>query len=504
MRFLGIDLGTSSIKAGVFTEAGVALAIVDRECLTLAEGTERIEFDPDAYWLATAEVIRDTLAAAGGAASEIAALCISSHGETLFSVDGAGRPVRDAILTLDARAVDEAESLARTPGRAVIYEITGQPDVLSIWPAAKIAWLREHDPQAFARTVRFLLPQGFIVQRLCGRPADSPSVLATSLLLDIWHSDWSPPMLATCGIGPDRLAEVLPAGAIAGSVQPAAALETGLAPGTPVVTGALDQVCAAVGAGNIEPGILSESTGSVLALLVTAPEGDAWRAAIRPVGLPVYPHALPGRYCLLPWHQTGGLALKWFRDRFGSDAGDQGFDELIRSAAQVPPGAGGLIALPHFEGSQFPESVPAARAVFFGVSLAHGRSHFTRAILESIAYLLARDIATLAAAGIPVERMIALGGGAKSDLWTQIKADVCELPVDTLASPQAALLGAAMLAATGVGCFSSLPEAVRAMRRPGPRFLPDAGAQPVYRRNRATFVELHHRLLDLSSQDVPQ
>jgi xylulokinase len=494
---LGIDLGTSSIKAGIFTGAGAEVAVVDRECLTIPEDATRIEIDPDVYWLATAEVIRDTLAAAGVAAGEIVALSISSHGETLFLVDEAGHPVRDAILTLDARAVEEAEALASDPGRAAIYELTGQPDVLPIWPAAKIAWIRENEPDAFTRTARFLLPQGYIVQQLCGRPADSPSVLATSLLFDIWRGDWSQPLLATCGAGPERLAEVLPAGAIAGRVLPAAARATGLAPGTPVVTGALDQVCAAVAAGNVEPGILSESTGSVLATLVTAPAGDGWRAAIRSAGLPIYPHALPGRYCLLPWHQTGGLALKWFRDRFGSGMGGDGFQELTAAAAQVPPGSDGLIALPHFEGSQFPESVPAARAVFFAVSLTHGLGHFTRAIMESIAYLLARDIVALAGAGVPVERIIALGGGAKSALWTQIKADACGLPVETLACPQAALLGAAMLAATGVGYYDSLPEAARAMSLPGPRFLPDAAAQAAHRRNLAMFVELHRRLLDL-------
>ena len=335
--------------------------------------------------------------------------------------------------------------------------------------------MRKHDPRVFERTHRFLLPQGYVVQRLTGRAADAPSVLATTLLFDIWRGDWSPPLLSASGITPQRLAEILPSGAIAGPVLPDAAVETGLTTGTLVVIGALDQVCAAVAAGNIRPGILTESTGSVLALVVTAPEGESWKAPVVAAGVPVYPHALPGHYCLLPWHQTGGLALKWFRDRFALDAPDGSFEALTREAADVPPGCDGLVALPHLEGAQFPESVPGAGAVFFGAGLSHGRAHFVRAILESIAYMLARDTVALSAAGVPVEGIVALGGGAGSELWLQIKADVCGLPVETLASRTGSAARRSRCSPASVPAASAIwPRAVRAMVRPGRRYVPDA------------------------------
>ena len=153
--------------------------------------------------------------------------------------------------------------------------------------------------------------------------------------------------------------------------------------------------------------------------------------------------------------------------------------------------------LPHLEGAQFPESVPGARGVFFGVALHHGRGHFVRAILEAVACLIARDVAALRAAAIPVQSIVSLGGGARSDVWLQIKADVCGLPVATLESEEAALLGAAMLAGVGAGCFADLPAAVRAMSRPGRQFLPNAEHRTTYDRTLATYTALHARLMDL-------
>ena len=301
MYLLGIDLGTSSIKAALFGIDGTSLARVNREYLRIPEGEAHIELDGEAYWQATATAIRDVVAASGVSAREIRALSISSHGETLFLVDEAGRPVRPAIFTIDARATEEAAAFAASPGRAAIYALTGQPDVLPIWPAAKIAWLCKHEPDVVARTRRFLLPQGYVISRFCGRPADDPSVLTTSMLFDIWQRAWSPTLVAASGIEIDRLAEVLAPGSVAGTVSPAAAAETGLDAGTLVVIGALDQVCAAIAAGNIRPGVLTESTGSVLALLATAPQRSgvaSFHPGLRPAGVsarrvrPVLPAAV--------------------------------------------------------------------------------------------------------------------------------------------------------------------------------------------------------------------
>ncbi|MHB0875787.1 MAG: xylulokinase [Anaerolineae bacterium] len=477
---LALDLGISSIKAAVFRPDGRLVALRDVEHLRLPEGEALAEFDPEVYWQGIVAAVRGVLGPDRAAA--VAAMSISSHGETLFCLGADGRPTRPAILTLDGRAAAEASEIATRFGESV-FAVTGQPEVLAIWPAAKIAWLRRHEPEVFAATARYLLPQGYALWRLTGRYADDPAVMTTSLMVDITRLEYWDEMLAFLGIDRPQLPELLPPGTVVGEMGRQAAEETGLLPGTPVVMGALDQLCGALGAGIVRPGHVSECTGTVLALVATttAPVLTPGSTA------PCYPHAVPGLYCLLPWHMTGGLALKWFRDRF---APGESYAALVAEAASVPAGAEGLLALPHLEGTQFPRANQAARGVFFGAGLRHGRGHFVRAILEATAFTLRQDLEALGAMGVTTDEIASFGGGARSMLWLQIKADVCGLPVRTQESEQTALLGAATLAAAGVGLHRNVPAAAAAMVRQSYRYLPDALVTAAYDRQYARYRRL--------------
>ncbi len=493
---LALDLGISSLKAGIFDLSGHCSALVNQEILTIPEGQSLIEFDGQDYWLAAIAAIREVIRQVEGGAQSVAALSLSSHGETLFCLDADGGMTRPAILTLDDRAKEEAASLVQEFGTAKVYQITGQPDVLPIWPAVKIAWIKKHEPEIYQRTTHFLLPQGYLLYRLCGQFVDDPSVSTTTLLLDMRQRAWSPDLLRWLDISPDKLARVTASGSLLGKISAEASALTGLPADTSIVAGALDQVCSAIAAGNLQPGILCESTGSVLAITATARE-PVWN------GLPIYPHALPDLFCLLPWHSTGGLVLKWFRDRFTtSDIFPEGsmpdFSNLVEEAARIPPGADGMVMLPHLEGAQFPESVPGARGVFYGFGLQHGRAHFVRAILEAIAFMIRRDIEALQQEGLVIQEVISLGGGAKSELWLQIKADVCETPFITLETEQSALLGAAVLAATGAGFYTELADAVSMMSSQGKRFDPRPEQHIAYQPAFDLYLELHRRLLDLT------
>jgi xylulokinase len=262
---------------------------------------------------------------------------------------------------MDNRSQPEADELAAMVGQQRVLEISGQPEICAIWPLTKFRWLYKNEPDCCRRTAKFLLPEDYILYRLSGQMVAEQSCWSSSLALDIRRKNWAEEMLDFGGIASRQLPEPCPPGTLIGTVGEACAIQTGLSRCTRVVTGALDQVCAAMAAGNITPGIVTESTGSVLALLATASE-PVFDAASR---IPCHIHALADTYCLLPWNPTGGLVLKWFKDNLASSGGTfaQGssiYELLSQEAEVVPPGSQGLLMLPHLEGALFPEYNPAA------------------------------------------------------------------------------------------------------------------------------------------------
>jgi len=259
----------------------------------------------------------------------------------------------------------------------------------------------------------------------------------------------------------------------------------------------MDQVLGALGSGNIAPGVITENTGGALAVVATlnGPLFDPLRR------VPCHYHARPNTYCLLPWSQTAGMALKWFRDAFFAGeaeearlAGLDPYDRMTREAAEAPAGSDGLLALPHLEGAACPEFNPGARGVFFGATLRHTRAHFVRALLESVAYMLKRDVDLVEELGVPVREVRSAGGGARSNLWLRIKADVLQLPVATVACEETACLGAAILGAVATGTYTNLEQATARMARLRGRIEPDPANAEVYRRGYARYVELYERL----------
>jgi xylulokinase len=259
----------------------------------------------------------------------------------------------------------------------------------------------------------------------------------------------------------------------------------------------MDQLLGAVGAGNIAAGVITEMTGGALAVVATTdrPRFDPLRR------VPCHYHGRPDLYALLAWNQTAGMALKWFRDEFcaaeieaAARAGRDVYDDLMAMAATAPAGCQGLIMLPHLEGAACPEFNPEAKGVFFGATLRHGRPHFIRSILEAVAYMLRQDVALVEELGATVQEIRSIGGGARSPLWSQIKADVLQRPITTLACEEVACLGAAMLAATAVGHFADLAEAVAAMVRVRRTFEPDPANAAVCETGYVRYLELYQRL----------
>ena len=497
---LGLDVGTTSVKAGLFDDAGRLLASADREYRIDHPAPDRAELDAETYWTASVGAIRAALAAGGADPAGVAAIGVSSQGETIVAVDGAGRPLGPALVWLDNRAVTEARALAEQFDDRTVYDRTGVPSITPTWPAAKLLWWRRHEPDLFGAAGRFLLVEDFVLHRLTGRFVTDGGVHCTSLLYDIRTHAWWDAMLAATGVGPERLPAIVAPGAAVATLAPAAAEALGLSQAVVVVAGGMDQCAGAVGVGNLDQGAISESTGGALTVQASVAHhgGDATRQT------PVYVHSAPGRYLYCPVCPTGGMALTWFRDVFGEaevaraeQVGGSAYDLLSELAAQVPPGAGGLTMLPHLAGAFSPEYVPGARAVFYGFTLHHAKPHFVRAVLEAVAFMLRRNLELLAGAGATATEIRSHGGGARSALWNRIKADACGLPVVTLEGDAAAVRGDAMLAGVATGVFPDLATAGAAMVRPLDRFEPDPATRPAYDEAYGRYLDLFDALRPL-------
>jgi xylulokinase len=494
---LGLDVGTTSVKVGLFDVSGRRLATGAQEYRIQHPSPDRAELDPETYWSATVTAVRGALADAGADRRQLAAIAVSSQGETVIPVDADGRPIGPALVWLDNRAGAEARELAERFGDAEVYDRTGVPSINPTWTASKLLWWRHNEPELFARARRFLLVEDFILHRLSGRFVTDGGIHCTSLLYDIREHGWWEPMLDAVGVEPGRLPELVPPGSVVGSLSTAAAEALGLPSSVLVVAGGMDQGAGAVGVGNIEAGAVSESTGGALTL-----QASVERHGLDPTGqTPVYIHSAPDRYLYCPVCPTGGMALTWFRDQFGGEEvaraareDRSAYDLLTELAAQAPPGAGGLTMLPHLMGAFSPEYDPEACGVFYGFTLHHGKPHFVRAVLESVAFMLRRNLELLAGAGAAASEIRSHGGGARSVLWNQIKADVCGLPVVTLQGEDAAVRGDAMLAGTATGTYATLAEAATAMVVAGGRYEPDLTTRATYDEAYARYKRLFDAL----------
>lgn len=477
---IGLDAGTTSVKAVLMRPDGKVLASAGKEYALDTSMPNQCEVNPAVYWESAIHCIRQLLRESAVHPSAIRALAISSQGETFICTDATGRPLRNAIVWLDNRSVRETEILRKEFGQKAILEATGQPEILPTWPATKLLWLRKHEPETYVRTDKFLLVEDYLMHCLSGRFCTEYSVISSSLYFHITQKALWLEMLDFLGLSSTRFPEILPSAVPVGTLTADAARLTGLDPATLVVTGAYDHAAGAVGAGNIDEGMITETTGASMAMVVTSdkPVFDRW------LHLPCQCHAVADKYFLLPYGQTAGIVLKWFRDQFASQIRDLSreygldpYDLLTAMASQVAPGAGGVVMLPHLMGTGSPEFNPSARAVWAGMSLETNKAHMIRSILEGVAAMIRRNIETLKEYGISVSEIRALGGGARSPLWNQIKADMTGVPILTVENDDTPAVGAAVLAGAGSGLFPDLKKATRQMVRiresysPNPAFI---------------------------------
>ena len=487
---LGIDVGTTSIKASLYTpdHRQVVSGCENYSLETPREGY--VEFPAKRYWDIVCGLTRKVAETAVEAGHIVSALALSCQGETLICLDKAGVPLRPAIVWLDNRAEKEAAALKAAFTVKRVYEASGQADMIATWPAAKILWLRNNQPELFSRTDKFLLLADYLVYRMTGRYVGDMNLWASSAMLNIHTGTWWPDMLDQLGVTPKVLPAIYPCGTRIGHLTLDAAAAMGLMPDCAVVTGALDQTCNMIGCGVTRPGSVMETTGSCLAVGALL---DRFIPFKEGVPLTCQSTAIPGQYTILLWSQSAGMTLKWFAEKFYPECGgpENAYPLIDREAAEVPPGCGGLVMLPHLTGAANPEYDSRATGVFAGITLAHGRAHFARAVMESVACMLRRNLDQLSSFGIDSSRVFCAGGGASSRLWLQIKADLTARQMLPMTARDSACHGAAILAGVGIGLYKSIHWHEPAQNA---ALLPNAAQQAVYEATYRRYIALYEAL----------
>jgi len=486
--FLGVDVGTSGVKAILVSPAG---AVAAAATAPLSLDTPRpgwAEQDPEAWWEASGTAIRRVLEQRAGA--RVAAVGISGQMHSSVFLDRTGAVIRPALLWCDGRTTAECrEIVERAGGEAHLREWVCNP-ALEGFTLPKVLWLRNHEPAAFARLATVLLAKDFVRLRLTGTVATEPSDASGTLMFDPAGLRWSRKMLQAVELPQSLVPEVGGSSDVLGRVTERAAALTGLAVGTPVVGGGADNACGAAGVGAISPGDAVSSwgtSGTVLAPTAEPRVDPGLRAH-------TFCHVAPGVWYVMGVVLSAGGAFAWYRDRVARDLAetDQPEAQLVEEAAGVPPGAAGVTFLPYLQGERTPHRDASLRAAFVGLSLAHSRAHMTRAVLEGVCFALRDCVTILEELGLTPSCLLLTGGGARSAFIRRLQADVFGLSVTTVNREEGPAYGAALLAAVGVGAFPDLKAAVQCTLTRSPPTEPDRdvhGAyQAIYARFRASLA----------------
>ena len=495
-RLIGLDIGTTALKAAVFDTSGKLLAVSTQEYSLLTPQVNYVEETGEVYWNALKNAVKDLNEKYPFDREDEAALAISAQGETIFFLDEKGKLLRNAIVWMDNRAQEEARQLKEKFGDETCYKVTGQVSFEPCWPASKILWVKNHEPEVFQKTRKFLLIEDYFIYRLTGLYATEGSLVCSSTYWDIREKRYWKEMLDYIGISESQLAPVYESGEAVGTIKKETAEELGLPVNLTVCTGALDQAAGAIGAGNCREGFFSETIGAALAICapVSRPVWDPNRK------MPLHYFAVADTY-MIHTFTNGGMTLRWFRDKFcpvemqAQKLGiEDAYNMISKEAGQIPPGSDGLIMLPHLAGSNAPDVNARAKGVWFGFTLQHTRAHFMRSVMESLGYIVKRNIDSLADMGIQVKEIRSLGGGSKSQIWNQIKADICQIPLETVTSVEAASLGAAILAGKGTGVFEDIYQAVESMVDIKRRTEPDPENAEIYQQGYQMYQKLFRDL----------
>jgi xylulokinase len=504
MSLIGLDIGTTGCKAIVFDEKGHILGQAAREYPILTPRPTWVEQDAETVWHKAWDALRE---AAGKARNDSpTALALSVQGEAVIPVDAGGNPLRLAILGMDTRTDAENAWLKEQFGAERLFNRTGMP-VHTINTLPKLLWLQQHELKIWRTADQFLLYEDFFLRRLSGEAHISHCLASRTQMYDLQEGTWADDILTTCGIEVDRLAPLAPeAGGVVGTLRLALRQELGLDRDVVLVSGGHDQACAALGSGVIEAGLAMDSTGTaeVVEVAMTSPTLDK---RLHAGGISVYRHVVPELYLAMTLNHSGGLLLRWFRDTLSrwaveeaKSSGEDAYDLILTDA---PDGPTDLLVLPHFAGKGTPGFDIISKGAILGLTFATTHAEIAKAILEGLTFELRANTDLLQATGISLQTLHAVGGGARSPLWCQLKADICRTPLRVPRVTEAACLGAAVLAGVGTEVYTDLREAVAYTVRFTERIEPQSEQATLYDKRYALYTQVYPALRPLHQQLDP-
>ncbi|WP_066683243.1 xylulokinase [Christensenella intestinihominis] len=453
---IGLDIGTTGTKALLIDIHGKILASSYRSYRCENRKPGYSEQDARDWWKAACETVRECCEKSERG-NDVAAISLSTQGGTFVPVDASGNPLKAAVLWNDTRCWAEKEETALTLGEQYIYDTTGW-SLCDSMNAMQILWMKKHEPEMFGRVAKFLSVPDYMTGKMTGRYAVDLSNGGINQMVNITAGEWDDKILSFLGVSGNQLPDVVPSGEMAGTLTKDAARELGLRKGVPVISGGHDQYCVALGAGAIESGdvVIGTGTAWVVTAITDAPcISGAQRSR----------HTVRGKWGELLSVITGGACLEWLRKNICPLSGGEPlpFDEINDHVKKIEAGADGMTFYPYLAGAPYPLTRSDFRGAFTGLDLAHGKYHMARAVMEGVAYQIAWILETFRLAGYKMKEIKILGGASKSDVWTQIIADITGVPLLVPQVADIACVGAAVLAGVGCGLFHSFREGTEAL-----------------------------------------
>jgi len=490
---VGLDVGTGGARAVALAESGEIVAEASSAYPLHSPRPGWTEQDPADWWEGAKGVLEQVATEAGERVAGIG-LTGQMHGSVFL--DASDEAIRPALLWNDQRTHRQCEQITSAIGEGRLISIAGNP-ALTGFQAPKIVWLREEEPDNFGRISHVLLPKDYVRLQLTGEYATDASDAAGTLLFDMQARDWSGQILDALEIPQGWMPEVYEGPESTGVLRESVAEELGLPQGIPVAAGGGDNAAAAVGTGIVGPGLVNSSVGTSGVLFAHASEFNP-----DPSGrLHAFCHAVPGAYHLMGVTLSAGGSLSWWRETLGGD-----YDELVEAASGVRPGSEGLIFLPYLSGERTPHLDPRARGAFFGLTARHGARHMTRAVMEGVIFSLRDSLEIMYGLGVPVEDVRATGGGARSNLWLQLQADIYATPIRRTVADEGPAYGAALLAGVASGTYADVEEATSVVRLREETTEPDPQRTKIYEEHYEVYRSLYpatssamSRLTDLAA-----
>ena len=496
MSFLGIDLGTTGIKCVAYNEDGQLLAKAYREYSLYTPSPDIAELDPNAVWKSLVLNIKELNAQEEIKNDPICALSISVSGNEALPVDKNGNALYNVIMSMDKRGMEENDWINSQIDRERLYEITGQPPS-PLYPLNRLLWFKNNKPEIFKKTHKFLCWEDFILLKLGSEPATDYSIASGTLAFDIKNKDWSDEILSRTNIDKKFFPAVFPSGTQVGKISGKVANELGLSRDVKLITGGWDQTCAALGAGIIKSGTAAVGTGTMEVMQVCFAEPNVDKKMLQ-FGYPFCNHAVGDLYICLSINFCGGVLLKWYRDNFAekekeiAEKGCKDVYEIITEStkkAKYP-----VLFLPYFEGAQTPRNNPDVSGAILGLSLRTKKEDIVKGMLEGINFDLRLNLEKIEEAGTSINPLRATGGGAKSDIWLKMKADITGKTILQLDSDEAGCMSTAVLAGYAVNKFDSVEKTIENWVKVKKEFQPDMEKYREYEDKYRQFLDVYNSL----------